>query len=79
MRWSGKANPQCRFTQLDWANVNRIARRHQEAGIADRFETIDDDFHTADFGSALATSRSLEHRSSGVAPRKRRCLRKSGL
>jgi SAM-dependent methyltransferase len=49
----GKANPQCRFTQLDWANVNRIARGITgKAGIADRFETIDDDFHTADFGSA---------------------------
>ena len=49
----GKANPQCRFTQLDWANVNRIARDFTaKAGIGDRFATIDDDFHTADFGSA---------------------------
>jgi SAM-dependent methyltransferase len=49
----GRINPQCRFTQLDWGNVNRIARDITgKAGIADRFETIDDDFHTADFGSA---------------------------
>ena len=49
----GKANPRCRFTQLDWANVNRIARAFTgNAGMGDRFATIDDDFHTADFGSA---------------------------
>jgi len=49
----GKANLQCRFTQLDWGNVNRIAREFTaKAGIGDRFTTIDDDFHTADFGSA---------------------------
>jgi SAM-dependent methyltransferase len=46
-------NPQCRFTQLDWGNVNRIARDFTaKAGIGDRFETVDDDFHTANFGSA---------------------------
>lgn len=47
------ANPRARSTQMDWANVNRIARetagRH---GVADRFRTIDGDFHTIDFGSA---------------------------
>jgi SAM-dependent methyltransferase len=50
--WCGM-NPQCRFTQLDWGNVNGIARGlTAKAGIADRFETIDGDFHTTDFGSA---------------------------
>jgi ubiquinone/menaquinone biosynthesis C-methylase UbiE len=40
-------------TQLDWPNVNRIARGFvSNFGVADRFQTIDGDFHTADFGSA---------------------------
>jgi ubiquinone/menaquinone biosynthesis C-methylase UbiE len=46
-------NPQARSTQIDWANVNRIAKaftaRH---GVADRFRTVDGDFHTVDFGTA---------------------------
>jgi ubiquinone/menaquinone biosynthesis C-methylase UbiE len=50
--WLG-ANRDARGTQLDWPNVNRIARGFVSAfGVADRFETIDGDFHTADFGSA---------------------------
>lgn len=43
-------NREARGVQLDWPNVNRIAKgivaRH---GAADRFETIDGDFHTTDF------------------------------
>lgn len=50
--WLG-INPKARSTQFDWANVNRIAKnivgRH---GVADRFRTVDGDFHTADFGTA---------------------------
>ena len=50
--WLG-INPRARSTQIDWANVNRIARefvaRH---GAADRFRTIDGDFHTTDFGNS---------------------------
>ena len=46
-------NPRARATQIDWANVNRIARetvaRH---GGGNRFRTVDGDFHTTDFGSA---------------------------
>lgn len=41
-----KKNPQAKSTQLDWANVNRVARsivdRH---GVAERFSVIDGDFH----------------------------------
>ena len=49
----GKANREARFTQLDWANVNRIARDITgKAGLGERFETIDGDFHTTDFGAA---------------------------
>jgi SAM-dependent methyltransferase len=48
--WLGK-NPAARATQLDWANVNRIARGFVgRFGVGDRFRTIDGDFHTTDFG-----------------------------
>jgi 2-polyprenyl-3-methyl-5-hydroxy-6-metoxy-1,4-benzoquinol methylase len=44
-------NPGARVTQVDWANVNRLARKFLERqGVGERFETVDSDFHTADFG-----------------------------
>jgi ubiquinone/menaquinone biosynthesis C-methylase UbiE len=50
--WLG-INKEARGVQLDWPNVNRIARGFvTRFGVADRFETIDGDFHTADFGAA---------------------------
>jgi SAM-dependent methyltransferase len=50
--WLGM-NPQARATQLDWPNVNRLARGFVGArGVADRFRTVDGDFHTTDFGTA---------------------------
>lgn len=46
-------NPQARSTQIDWANVNRIAERFTaERGVGERFHTVDGDFHTCDFGTA---------------------------
>ncbi len=54
--WSAvwlKANPKARGVQLDWPIVNKIAREFAgQFGVADRFDTIDGDFHTVDFGSA---------------------------
>jgi ubiquinone/menaquinone biosynthesis C-methylase UbiE len=48
--WLG-ANPAARGVQLDWPNVNQLAKefvaRH---GVGDRFSTIDGDFHHLDFG-----------------------------
>lgn len=45
-------NPAARSTQLDWAPINAIARRLlSDRGVADRFSTIDGDFHTTDFGT----------------------------
>lgn len=45
-------NPDATATQIDWANVNRIARNFTgKFGVADRFKTIDGDFHTIDFGT----------------------------
>jgi ubiquinone/menaquinone biosynthesis C-methylase UbiE len=50
--WLG-ANKQAKGVQLDWPNVNTIGRGFVATfGVADRFQTIDGDFHTADFGSA---------------------------
>lgn len=52
--WSAvwlSANRQARGVQLDWPTVNQIAKGFVATfGVADRFETIDGDFHTADFG-----------------------------
>ena len=49
--WLG-ANKQAQGTQLDWPNVNKIGREFVAGfGVADRFHTIDGDFHTTDFGS----------------------------
>jgi SAM-dependent methyltransferase len=45
-------NPQARATQLDWAPINDIARENvAERGLADRFDTIDGDFHSTDLAA----------------------------
>jgi hypothetical protein len=50
--WLG-ANKQAKGVQLDWPIVNKIAKGFVgNFGVADRFETIDGDFHTVDFGSS---------------------------
>jgi len=50
--WLGM-NPRARATQVDWGNVNRIAREFVgRRGVADRFRTIDGDFHTVELGTA---------------------------
>lgn len=50
--WLG-LNPKAKGVQLDWANVNGIAKGFvAKFGVADRFSTIDGDLHTVDFGSA---------------------------
>jgi hypothetical protein len=49
--WLG-VNKQAIGNQLDWPNVNKIARGFvANFGVADRFQTIDGDFHTTDFGA----------------------------
>jgi SAM-dependent methyltransferase len=49
--WLG-ANPQAKGVQLDWPAVNTIAKGFvAKFGGANRFETIDGDFHSVDFGS----------------------------
>ncbi len=50
--WLGQ-NQVAQGTQLDWPNVNKIAKGFVgDFGVADRFSTIDGDFHTTDFGKA---------------------------
>ena len=47
------ANRQAKGVQLDWPDVNKIAKEFvSNFGAADRFETIDGDFHTVDFGAS---------------------------
>jgi hypothetical protein len=49
--WLG-ANNQAAGYQLDWPNVNKIGCGFVgNFGVADRFHTIDGDFHTTDFGT----------------------------
>lgn len=54
--WSAvwlQANPQGQVVQLDWPQVNRIARQYVgQFGVADRLQTLDGDLHTEDFGEA---------------------------
>ena len=55
--WSAvwlSANRQAQGVQLDWPVVNTIAKGFVgNFGVADRFTTIDGDFHAVDFGSGL--------------------------
>jgi 2-polyprenyl-3-methyl-5-hydroxy-6-metoxy-1,4-benzoquinol methylase len=45
-------NPAAHSTQVDWAPVNAVARRLvTEHGVGDRFDCIDGDLHTVDFGN----------------------------
>jgi len=49
--WLG-VNKQATGYQLDWPNVNKIGRGFvSNFGVANRFQTIDGDFHTTDFGN----------------------------
>lgn len=54
--WSAvwlETNKEATGFQLDWPGVNQIARGFVgDFGVADRFHTIDGDFHKIDFGSA---------------------------
>jgi 2-polyprenyl-3-methyl-5-hydroxy-6-metoxy-1,4-benzoquinol methylase len=49
-----EANKTATATQIDWAAVNRIGERFvARHGVADRFKTIDGNFHTTDLGDGL--------------------------
>lgn len=55
-------NAEARSTQVDWPHINALARaRLSEAGLADRFSTLDGDFHAADLGSGLYDVAVLSH------------------
>lgn len=48
------ANQTATATQIDWAAVNRIGERFvAHHGVADRFQTIDGNFHATDLGHGL--------------------------
>jgi ubiquinone/menaquinone biosynthesis C-methylase UbiE len=65
-----RQSAQATSTQLDWSNVNRVARdfvgRH---GVGDRFRTIDGDFHTTDFGESLYDLAIYSHIAHGEPPK----------
>ncbi len=49
--WLGM-NPKARSSQIDWKNVNQIARAAaDEQGVGERLRTVDGDFHTIEFGT----------------------------
>jgi len=59
--WLGM-NKQAKGVQLDWPKVNTIARQYvSNFHVAERFRTIDGDFHTTDFGSAQYDFAILSH------------------
>jgi hypothetical protein len=46
------ANREAKSTQVDWPTVNAIAKAFvAKFGVAERFHTVDGDFHTADWGT----------------------------
>jgi len=46
-----RQNPKARATQIDWAQVNRVAVEEvARAGVGDRFAVVDGDFRTAALG-----------------------------
>jgi ubiquinone/menaquinone biosynthesis C-methylase UbiE len=65
-----RLNAQAISTQLDWSNVNRVARefvaRH---GVSERFHTIDGDFHATDFGESLYDVAIYSHIAHGEPPK----------
>lgn len=66
--WLG-TNPQARATQLDWANVNRLARGFVgNFGVADRFDTIDGDFRTTPLTGAAYDFIIFSHIAHGESP-----------
>ena len=63
------ANPQARSTQVDWANVNRIARDYVgKMGVGERFETRDGDLHEVDFGAGIYDLAIYSHIAHGLSP-----------
>src|SRR5258705_4849590 len=84
--WLG-VNKQAIGTQLDWPNVNKIGRGFvANFGGADRCQTNDADFHTADFGSAkydFAIYAHVAHQESpegnlAILPKFRKALKPGG-
>jgi SAM-dependent methyltransferase len=72
--WLGQ-NPLARGFQLDWPNVNKIARDFvAKFGVGDRFQTIDGNLHTADFGSAKYNFAIFSHIAHQESPEENRAL-----
>jgi SAM-dependent methyltransferase len=83
-----EANPKAVAEQVDWAPINKIARRLlDEQGLADRFTTRDGDFHEVDLGEEshdVAVYSHIAHQESPQSNvelfgRLRRALRPGGV
>lgn len=62
-------NLDARGVQVDWANVNKLARDYVALhGFGDRFETIDGNFHELDFGEAEYDVILYSHCAQAVTP-----------
>ena len=66
------ANPKATATQIDWSNVNRIARGFvtgvSGASAEQRFTTIDGEFLKTDYGTAAFDFAVYSHMAHGVTP-----------
>jgi SAM-dependent methyltransferase len=64
-------NPRATATQVDWANVNRVARRfvgrHVGASAESRFHTLDGDFLETDYGDGAFDVAIYSHMAHGVS------------
>ncbi len=76
--WSAawlQLNKQATSYQLDWPMVNAIARDFVgKFGVADRFKTIDGDFHTADFGARTYDAAIYSHIAHQESPDSNRAI-----
>ena len=72
--WLGQ-NPLARGFQLDWPNVNKIARDFvAKFGVGERFQTIDGNLHTTDFGSAKYNFAIFSHIAHQETPESNRAI-----
>lgn len=68
-------NPEATSTQVDLPAVNQVAReRLAEAGVADRFRTLDGDYHQVDFGSSRFDLAIFSHIAHSESPESNRSL-----
>ena len=72
--WLGH-NAEARAIQLDWPNVNQVARKLVgERGVGDRFETVDGNLLEVDFGDAAYDFGVFSHMAHGLSAEQNRAV-----